>query len=152
MCDDYMKGVFLLNHGDLYFCIKCRTMGFAEFEHSSFVGSHRLFKEVRVEFDYLAIEQRYKSIAIVRDESAPVMGKIYTFWSPLIKTEKRALVVAESLLANLNRMSEVLKQGDVPTATALEININKEGEGWKREMERFRRHIGWLKTGNSPES
>ena len=102
-CEDYAKGTFLLNHGNTYYCTRCRILGKIEAERGHYVGDTDIFKEVRVEYNYDVIHNAYQEIAIVRDESLWGRNNVYTLQSPLIKTEKRALKVAEAILANLNR-------------------------------------------------
>ena len=102
-CEDYAKGVFLLNHGDTFYCPRCRQLGKVEKERGFYTGNTDIFKEVRVEYNFDPINSVYREIAIVRDESLWGRNNVYTLQSPLIKTEKRALKVAEAILANLNR-------------------------------------------------
>lgn len=68
-CEDYVKGVFLLNHGDTFYCPQCRQLGKVEREQGSSSGDTNIFKEVRVEFGYNAVSKAYQQIAIVRDDS-----------------------------------------------------------------------------------
>ncbi len=68
-CEDYAKGVFLLNHGDTFYCPRCRQLGKVEKERGFYTGSSDIFKEVRVEYNYDPIHGIYREIAIVRDES-----------------------------------------------------------------------------------
>jgi len=107
-CEDYAKGVFLLNHGDTFYCPRCRQLGKVEKERGFYTGNSDIFKEVRVEYNFDPINGVYREIAIVRDESLWGRNNVYTLQSPLIKTEKRALKVAEAILANLNRYRGLL--------------------------------------------
>ena len=89
-CEDYAKGVFLLNHGDVFYCPRCRELGVVERERGSYTGNSDIFNEVRVEYNFTSIEERYQEIAIVRDDSLVGCNcSVYTLKSPLIKTEKR---------------------------------------------------------------
>ena len=136
-CDDYAKGVFLLNHGDTFFCPRCRKRGMIVKEHGFQEAGHgdAPFKEVRVEFNYDAVGKRFREIAIVRDESIWGTGNKYILMSPLIKTEKRALKVAESLLANLQRYSNLLSEdGDIPTTTEFLITFDDELSEFSRKL------------------
>jgi ribosomal protein S27AE len=47
-CEDYGKGVFLLNHGPQFACPDCRHPGRVERERGMAQGSARVFREVRV--------------------------------------------------------------------------------------------------------
>jgi ribosomal protein S27AE len=102
-CEDYAKGVFLLNHGDTFYCPRCRQLGKVEKERGFYTGNTDIFKEVRVEYNFDPINTVYREIAIVRDESLWGRNNVYTLQSPLIKTEKRALKVAEAILATISR-------------------------------------------------
>jgi hypothetical protein len=113
-CEDYVKGVFLLNHGDTFYCPRCRQLGKIENERGFYTGYSDIFKEVRVEYNFDPINNLYREIAIVRDESLWGRNNVYTLQSPLIKTEKRALKVAEAILANLNRYRGLMDGDDIP--------------------------------------
>ncbi len=133
-CEEYAKGVFLLNHGDTFYCPRCRNKGSVVLErgiHSSKDGVS--FKEVRVEFNYDPINRRFKEIGIVRDESIWGSGNIYTLLSPLIKTEKRALKVAEAILANLQRYSDILDDA-IPRTTETIISFDEDIDAFTAQM------------------
>ena len=51
-CEDYAKGVFLLNHGDTFYCPRCRQLGKVEKERGFYTGNTDIFKEVRVEYNF----------------------------------------------------------------------------------------------------
>jgi len=44
-CEDYAKGVFLLNHGDTFYCPRCRQLGKVEKERGFYTGNSDIFKE-----------------------------------------------------------------------------------------------------------
>ena len=92
-CEEYAKGVFLLNHGDNFYCPRCRHLGTVVKETGTAVygGGNAPFKEVRCEFNYDPCTEKFREIAIDRDEAIWGTGSKYTLLSPLIKTEKRAL-------------------------------------------------------------
>jgi len=125
-CEDYAKGVFLLNHGNHFYCPRCRyrgkvvpEKGFADkFENAP-------FKEVRVEFNYDPVNRRFREIGIVKDEAIDGIGSRYILLSPLIKTEKRALKVAESILANLQRIVNFFGD-DIPKTTEVVISFDDD--------------------------
>lgn len=120
-CDEIYKLVFLINHGDKYFCAKCRGVGCIENEEAEIEkGLNDSFKEVRVEFDWHAEDGEYHGVAIVRDELNP-RGGVYTFFSPLVRTNKRALRMAESMLASLQLIENVTPQTQVRT---LPLTVN----------------------------
>ncbi len=135
-CEDYAKGVFLLNHGNIFYCPRCRNQGMLVSEHGhAEKNGDAPFKEVRVEFNYNPVAERFTEIAIVRDESVWGTGSTYTLLSPLIKTEKRALKVAESLLANLQRYANLLfDDDDIPKTTELIVTFDDELPDFTRKM------------------
>lgn len=136
-CEDYAKGVFLLNHGEIFYCPRCRDVGAIVSER----GIHHAkdgapFKEVRVEFNYDPINSRFREIGIVRDESVWGSGSTYTLLSPLIKTEKRALKVAEAILANLQRYADILDDG-IPRTTETIISFDEDIDAFTAKMKRL---------------
>jgi hypothetical protein len=133
-CEDYAKGVFLLNHGENFYCPRCRNRGTVEAERGFQVGTTDIFKEVRVEFNYDPINGKYREIGIVRDESLWGRCNVYTLQSPLIKTEKRALKVAEAILANLNRYRGMLKEGEVPKTHEVLLSFDDSLEDFSRKL------------------
>ena len=135
-CEEHAKGVFLLNHGDKYICSRCKYTGFLEVERSYFEGEGGVFKEVRVEFDFHPLKLRYNSLAIVRDDSIWEQGNVYYLLSPLIKTEKRALKIAESLLSNLQRFPNI-EQGEMVTTQEIIISLDDDKEEYRKQLKRL---------------
>jgi ribosomal protein S27AE len=133
-CEDFSKGVFLLNHGDTFYCPRCRAQGSVEKERGHYTGNSEIFKEVRVEYNYDPTQKRYCEIAIVRDESMWGRCNVYTLHTPLVKTEKRALKIAEAILSNLNRYSGVLGEDGVPRTTEIVISFDEPREELSRKL------------------
>jgi hypothetical protein len=133
-CEDYSKGVFLLNHGKTFYCPRCRHLG-KVVKEAGFADhvEDQPFKEVRVEFNYDPVEDRFREIAIVRDEAIFGSGSKYTLMSPLIKTEKRALKVSEAILANLQRYSNILEDG-IPKTTEIIISFDEDVDVFSRKL------------------
>lgn len=125
-CSEKHKGIFILNPSVKFFCSICRSQGeivkeFVEVSNED----DPIFTEVRVNFDYDPIERRYKGTAIVRDEGEDLWGRtnVYTLNSPLIKTDKRALKVAETTLSNLDYYNlDEIKSGGWSTEYVLDLN------------------------------
>lgn len=134
-CEEYTKGVFLLNHGPRYFCNRCRVEGIIEAEHGSEkLPGDPIFREVRVNYDFDPIELRYRCTAIVRNDDIEVAERnVYTLSSPLIKTEKRGLKVAEATLSNLEYAR--LDGAMIPKITEHIIQFDASSDEWKRQME-----------------
>jgi len=92
------------------------------------------FKEVRVEFDYDLLEDKFRQLAIVRDESIWGTGNKYLLKSPLIKTEKRALKVAEAILGNLQRWDDMFDGEGIPNTREFVIS-------WDDSLPEFTRKL-----------
>jgi len=133
-CGAYLKGVFLLNHGDTFYCHLCREEGWAEIEKGSFTGDSDIFKEVRVEFNFDALHRVYTETAIVIDDSLPGTHNVYTLRSALIKTEQRALRVAEAILSNLNRYRSLLQGDEVPRTTETILSLDDDRESFSGKL------------------
>jgi ribosomal protein S27AE len=133
-CEDYGKGVFLLNHGDTFYCPRCRQLGKVEKERGFYTGNSDVFKEVRVEYNFDPTHGIYREIGIVRDESLWGRNNVYTLQSPLIRTEKRALKVAEAILANLNRYRGLLSGDDIPRTTEIILSFDDTYEEFDRKL------------------
>ena len=112
-CEEHNKDIFLVNHGNSFVCPRCRKQGFYLQEQGTTLNNTSLdFYQVRVEFNYSPHEDRFRSIAIVTDESMPKSGgNVYTLKTPLIRTDKRALEVATALLGNLMQATEEVFDG-----------------------------------------
>lgn len=139
-CEDYAKGVFLLNHGNTFYCPRCRVEGRSKAEVGSYIGDTGVFKEVRVEFNYDPLQDRFREIAIVRDESLWGSCNTYTLQSPLIKTEKRGLKVAEAILANLNRYRGLLDGDGIPRTTEWLLSFDVPTEEFQSSLSKLRAH------------
>ncbi len=136
-CGDYLKGVFILNHGDTFYCLLCREEGWVEVEKGSFTGDSDIFKEVRVEFNFDAARRVYAKTAIVIDDSLPGTHNVYTLQSALIKTEQRALRVAEAVLGNLNRCRGLLLGDEVPRTTEVVLSLDQDRESFSGKLKQL---------------
>jgi hypothetical protein len=97
-CEDYLKGVFTMNQ-DSFHCLRCRVDGFIELEKFDYLNDFPVLREVRVEFDYNPLLRDYNWLAIVTDDELGHQCNSLTVFSPLCKTEKRALKLAELYFA-----------------------------------------------------
>ncbi len=131
-CEQYARNVFLLNQ-TLFRCPKCHRTGKIVPETGRTGNSKPIFKEVRVEFDFDAHQDRFRSTAIVRDESLWGHHNVYHYSTPLVKTEKRALIMAEQILATLNQTPELLEGEELPCYNERRLN-------WDESQELFRSH------------
>lgn len=144
-CESYSKGVFLLNHGDRFHCPQCRQGGFVEAERGFYTGNSDVFKEVRVEYNFDPLNHRYQEIGIVRDDSIWGATNTYTLQSPLIKTDKRALKVAEGILANLNRYRGLLNGDEVPRSTEIILSFDDNRQLFSDKLARIAKE--WEESG-----
>lgn len=103
LCEEFCKPKLLYHHEGDFFCTLCHQMGFIVPETGRPNRKPgQLFGEVRLEYCYCPAKKRYQEVAIVRDTDLGDDIGTYTVQNPLINTEKRALQVAEALLALLN--------------------------------------------------
>ena len=151
-CEDFEKGVFLLNHGDTFCCPRCKRVGFLEAEIGRSEGNCGIFKEVRVEYNFDPSTKTYRELAIVRDESLWGKCNVYHLRSPLIKTDKRALKVAESILANLNIQERDLLPGEIPRSYEMILSFDVTPEKFSEEIAKLQGRLAneaWNKLSRS---
>jgi hypothetical protein len=144
-CEDFGKGVFLLNHGTTFSCPDCRQQGRVETERGFARGESKVFREVRVEYNYDPEQHAYRDVAIVQDISLWGDTSSYTLRSPLVRTEKRALKVAEAILANLNRAPDHLAPDEIPTAAETVLCLDSSREDFDRKLEQLAKE--WEASG-----
>jgi hypothetical protein len=89
----------------------------------------------------------YRDVAIVRDVSLWERSNTYTLRSPLVRTEKRALKVAEALLANLNRCSTALDRDEIPNSGESVLSFDDDREQFAAKLARLARE--WENSGLS---
>ncbi len=65
--------------------------------------------------------------------------------SPLIKTEKRALKVAEAILANLNRYRGLLNDDEIPRTTEIIISFDDPFETFQEKLHQLGKE--WAASG-----
>lgn len=134
-CEEYAKAMFLLNHGDKFYCPRCRLVGLLVKETGKAEHNGRApFKEVRCEFNYNPTAEKFREIAIVRDEAIWGRGAKYTLLSPLIKTPQRALKVAEAILETLQRYAELGGEDEIPPSTEVVVSLDDDLEIFTRNM------------------
>ncbi len=142
-CERYATPTFLLNQGkNLYWCPTCRQNGDVVAEKGHYVGTGARFKEVRVEFYWCPDEDKYQTTAVVRDDSIPDLGSsVYTLETPLIRTEQRALKVAEAILGSLSRYRASMGDlEDVPRDPNRVLYFDDSREKFSRELGVLAKH------------
>ncbi len=101
-CKRLAVSTFVRDVGSEFICPECLQPGVEVQEQGIVIGSSPIFREVRVEFSYSHRRKYYRHTAIVQDLSLPSCHSVYLLRSPLILTEKRALLAGESLLGSLS--------------------------------------------------
>ncbi len=144
-CEEFARGVFLLNHEAMFHCPCCRKRGRLEAERGSASGSGKVFKEVRVEYNFDPVDGVYREVAIVQDVSLWGPNSVYTLQSPLIRTEKRALKVAEAILANLNRCPEAFRDNQIPNTSEVVLSLDDPMGDFKKKLEALAEE--WQRSG-----
>ena len=144
-CEEFGRGVFLLNHEGDFHCPVCRRAGRVEREKGSRAGEGRQFKEVRVEYGFDPVAGVYRDVAIVQDVSLWGRQNVYTLQSPLIRTEKRALKVAEAILANLNRAPDLALEDRIPNTTEVVISLDDPLDEFTRKLRQLAQE--WEQSG-----
>lgn len=135
-CEKYGRSVMLVNQ-PCYHCPHCAKRGKHVAEVGSYTGDPSIFQEVRVEFDYDVSLDSYRQTAIVRDDELRYLVEdpgIYTFKSPLIRTDVRALKSAESLLSILN-LGGGLEDGQIPTMRETILSFDEPREDFLDRLE-----------------
>lgn len=133
-CEDFSKGVFLLNHGNSFYCPRCRCLGFTapEYKVYSDDAPDAVFKTVRVHFNYNPMKKVYQSIAVI-DITEVTEGEQCDLYSPLIRTEMRALKVGEALICMIN---SGLRYGD-----SQEVSVSLDDDDWREQLNRINRML-----------
>lgn len=140
-CEEYGRGVFLLNHQGEYRCPACREAGWLERERGAAQSQGELFKEVRVEYNFDPLSRTYRDVAIIQDVSIWGRSNVYTLQSPLIRTEKRALKVAEAVLANLNRCPKEANGDGLPNTSEVVLSLDEPSEEFRRKLRALAREL-----------
>lgn len=142
-CMEFGKGVFLLNYGEDFYCPVCACLGIIMGEAGQFQNDSACIRSVRVEFDYDAGQERYRSLAMIWDPELPEAGtNTYELRSPLIHTKDRALKTAEALLASLQRVSDIGEFRDkIPRSPEFILDLDKSRADFQRECEQLGREL-----------
>lgn len=148
-CDDVHNGVFLLNQGQEFFCPCCRAAGLVKEEQGRGAGNSEFWKEVRVYWRYDAKQRRYRCTSIIKDEAILGEHNVYHYWSPMIGTEKRAMAIAEKMLANLQVHSTV-EEGEIPDQMETMISFDKPMESFRYDLRRVATTWEGLKASRLP--
>lgn len=126
-CDQVYKDVFLFEAPGPFRCSRCFRGGRKVMEYGETDNDFSIdFWQVRLEFNYDPILNKYRSLVIISDETMSKEGNIYTLYSPVIKTDKRALLIAESVLGNLMRCDDsIFSKGYIPKDNPIILDFDK---------------------------
>jgi hypothetical protein len=108
-----------------------------EEERGFYTGGYDPVREVRVEYDFDVFNGTYRKVAIVRDEGLADRHKVYTLKSPLIQGQKRALRIAEAILANLRRHREWFQDDEVPCMDESTLSWDEPLEMFQEKLQRL---------------
>ena len=72
-------------------------------------------------------------MAVVTDTAFVGEHNSYLLSSPMVKTERRALAMAENLLSSLQRYG-ILEQGDIPRSTEIVLDMSADMPEFKRNL------------------
>ena len=136
-CENVYRGAFLLNHGSEFWCPACRQSGICEKEIGVVLNDSELFKEVRIEYAFDPTDQKYHSLLILKRDLPKwdVTFNVYTLYSPMINSEKRATFHAEKLLGQLDQIRIEDLGTDlriVPRETILDLGCTDNE--WSKEL------------------
>ena len=132
-CTEYAKKLFRHSSGKTFQCNECFQSGQIRYEKGLAENTQPIFKEVRVAFNFSPSLDTYHDTAIVRDESLRGHHNVYHYSSPITQTEKRALQVAEQILATLNQMSELPVGANLPDFFESRLSWDTDLETFKKE-------------------
>jgi hypothetical protein len=135
-CEDYTRGCFILGDdlSNKYYCTSCRVSGRIVYEAGTFTTNHEYFREVRIEHSYDPITDTYKGLVIVTDMELDE-GNVFTLYSPLIRTDKRALRVAEGILSTLVHTAP--KEGEVPASNETVLSMSMPINEFRQQLDRL---------------
>jgi hypothetical protein len=129
-CEQFLRTVFLLNQ-TAFTCPNCKHPGEVVHETGRSENSGRAYKEVRVEFDYDPLEASFLQTAVVRDENLWGRNNVFHYSTPLVKTAKQALRMAEGMLAALNQLGENVSTDEMPRYSETRLD-------WDQSLPLFR--------------
>jgi len=136
-CEEFERAAFLMNYVAPFACPRCGERTALEEERGFYTGGHDPVREVRVEYDFDVFNGAYRKVAIVRDEGLSDRHSVYTLKSPLIQGQKRALRIAEAILANLRRYREWLQDDEVPSMGESTISWDEPFEVFLEKLQRL---------------
>jgi hypothetical protein len=136
--------VILPNEAEVFLCESCGQSGKVEMERGFLTGETGIIGEVRVEYDFDPRKGRYRATAIVRDESLPSGLDVYTRLSPLTRSEKLALGLAQALLLQLNRCRSPSSEAETVRAASFVLSFDDDIKLFRERLRHFR--VQWEAT------
>jgi hypothetical protein len=130
--------VILPSEPEAFICKACGQSGKVEMERGFLTGETGIIGEVRVEYDFDPRKGRYRATAIVRDESLPSGLDVYTRLSPLTRSERLALGLAEALLLQLNRCRGPSNETEIPRTASFVLSFDDDIKLFRESLRQFR--------------
>ncbi len=130
--------MILPHEAEIFICESCGQPGKVEMERGFSTGETGIVREVRIEYSFDPRKGGYRGIAIVRDDSLPSGLDVYTRCSPLTKSEKSALSLAEALFVQLNRCPGPSKESELPRAASFVLSFDDDIAVFRRSLRHLR--------------
>ena len=102
-CSEYLRSVLLRGVPGRFECPTCLHVGELEVERGVRSRGARVYREVRVQFNFDPERRIYRDVARVVDRRVPGERGAYTLLSPLVCSRAQAVRVGEAALRSLNR-------------------------------------------------
>ena len=145
-CEDYMRSNFLIRYEGPFTCTACKATGrIVEERGIPCREPDQLYGEVRVEYAYCPSKDAYQEIAVVRDDGLGSGVGTYTAQMPTVATPKRAMRIAEALLAVLNDGIFLDNPHEIPRHHERVLNLDAPLEDVKKWLRAFE-----LRTKDNP--
>ena len=125
-CEDVGNAVLLPHLTSEFVCPSCMQKGVVQVESGGPRSRSLPCNEVQVEFGFDVASGFYRHVAVVRDESFYGKRNVYTYQTPFLQTEKRALERAEAILGNLSHYREMLTEEEIHQTTEFALSLDDD--------------------------
>ena len=143
-CSDYAKSVFLSVLTTKHVCYRCQEVGHAETEkHWPLRYDSLEFNQVRLEFRFDCIENRYRGLVVITDESKDKASNVWYIQNPNIIGEKQGKKVATDVLGFLQRADKKIFEPDIVLRnTEIILDFDRPMPDFKAELARLETLLG----------